>query len=248
MRLLTNLISKPELALAYEEAICLARLQEKTPDTIWLWKHPSVIYLMNNSSLNFLDTNYIKELGVPVVRSAIFEGRPTSAIIAGTDWGLLYAGKEDLGDLFSFNEEFWKSFLPLELKNNDLIIPQTDRKISGMVRQKKGDVFFGHNTFLDTKPQIDFNRLFKVPTDKFENKTVASPSERVTSYYDETSKNLNINELVEALQVVLAKRGIPLEPGDFTAEELALVEQLSEKHQLEEWIKYATAYAKPDFI
>ena len=246
MRILTNTIEKGELTGAYEEAMLQARIDGKIPDTIWIWKHPKMVYFLENSSVNFLDLDYIKELGLPLCRS-IFQAKTTSAIIAGTDWGLFYVGKQDLGNRMDFYYDFWSKFLPLETRGNDLVIPNTDKKIGGVVSKKVGDVFMLNNTVLETIPKVDFNRLFKVPSKKYEGKTVSSPSERATSYFKETGKKIELDDMIKKTTDLLNDKGISSEIGDFTKHEADLVEQLTKKHTSEEWIKYGKIKQKPDF-
>lgn len=253
MRFLTkNIVDVP---LAYEEALLTSRINDTTPDTIWLWRHPAVIYCTNKASINFVDLDYIKELELPIVRSAVFNGANTSVIVAGTDFGLsVYCKNIPLEEMVQkYYVDYWKyicaGLVELEHKGNDLVVAGTDRKISGMVHASTDGVSAGHCMFTETVPNIDFERLYKMPAEKFEDKTVSSVTERITSFQKETGKLIDDAWIISRTIEYFATIGITLEPdADFNATEKQLVSDLSSKHLSEEWLKYGRIYAVPDFI
>lgn len=240
MRIITTQIDKPELLGAYEEAFCLLRAENKTPDTIWLWKHPKLIYLVNNSSVNFINQEYAKEMGYSLVRSAIFPGKPTTSIICGTDWGLLTATKYDFGNVISnLHEKLWGYFTPIRGGiSNDQLVPNTEKKLGGVVTAKIKDVFCSQSTFLETKPDIDLDKLFKGSLGQRGGTKTTSHSERMTSYFDQSGKLFEQDKLLKRLTDVLEKLGLVIEMEELTTHELNLVNELSKKHLSEKWIMH----------
>lgn len=256
MRFLTKQIDNGSLLGAYEEALFISRISNVSSDTIWLWRHPKIMYLLKNSSINYLDTDYAAEIGYPIVRSAVFSAKPTSVVIAGNDFGLsVYCKNLPMSEMVEkYYVGFWgfvtNGLFNIEHKNNDLVVEGTDRKILGMVNIFKDGVTAGHCMFSETIPKnIDLEKLFKMPKEKFSDKTVKSVSDRITSFYTETGLFIDDDWISDKAKEYFGSIGIMIEyEEDFNDQEKNIVFGLKDKHLNNEWIKYGKIYEKPDFI
>lgn len=182
---------------------------KEIPDTVYVLRHPKVIYKLAKAQDHYIDPEQTSGLGI--IRSRIFEGRETSIIVAGNGIGILAVLNDEGGrDLKLFMSRFY--FEPIagfcrqhgietEVKGNDLVVAGTDRKVMGTVfRRLQGGVLMGHCMFsLSPIDYIDLDKLYVLPPEKFEGKTVSLPSERSSSLEKEVNKKININELEDYL-------------------------------------------------
>lgn len=236
------------------------RKENKIPDTIWVWEHPRCLYLTNTGSVLFIDLEYLKNNNYPVVRSAVFPGKNTSAVLAGTDYGLLMAlnkntfniqNGDDFMDKFYF-DMFKQILIGVDLKNtgNDFVVNGTDKKMMGLVVAEDGEYIAGHQTLLNYLPtDIDIDLVYKLPPEKFADKTVKKPSERMTSYEIESGQRIDYETLFKGVEDYLTSLGIEYDIAeDFTELEKEEVEKLRDKYLTDEWINYGRFREQPDFI
>lgn len=239
------------LVSAYEEAIFSSRINGLTSDVISIWKHPRSIYVTNNASILYFNKPYADKLSFPTTRSAMFAGKDTSILTLGGTWSVAIAvGKEIAESLEVFGNLFYFDLwgyvskelgLELERKNNDLVVPKTDRKVLGCIYSEVKDCYIGNNVFSVSKPeQIDLNELYKLPDEKYANKMVTDADSRISSIFTETGKLATDNEIVELIKKYIDNIGIKCEIENGLSEiESDQLEKITEKHKSEEWIKYA---------
>lgn len=241
-----------------DEMLYQMREGGKIPDTIFLWKPGKFMYPLNNASVNHIDMEYAESLGYPTYRAGTLLGGPTSVLIVGDLWCIVSAvGSEILESAESkeaFSRDVWryvlsKRGLETEKKGNDIVVAGTDRKLSGTGLAKRGDSQF-MNCFLSEKVPvgIDMDKLFKMPKDKYKDKTVTKASERITSVEKETGEVFDEEWLVGTVVEYFESIGVVLErETDFTQEEKDLAKSLEAKHLSENWIKYGEYGQEPDF-
>ena len=246
-------------APAYEEAIIVARQKNLIPDTISIWKHPNAIYLPNNASILYFDREYSDSFGFPIVRSPFFPASTTSAVVISNTWGIFAAiGKNLAKDMTDFQNTFvldafkylaQKYGLSLERHSNDLIIPEKDKKIAGIVFFSDDNCYFSNSFFNIKKPEgFDYDKFYKLPESKFADKKVKSVSERIATLFEETGVIPTDEEIIETFKDYYKRIGIELvEEIGLRDEEKVIFDEVKYKYCSEEWIKYGTISQKPDF-
>jgi hypothetical protein len=248
-----------ENVAAYEEAIVTVRRRGITTDVISIWKQPNVVYLPDNSSVLYFDTDYAQTFGFPIVRSPFFPASATSAIVVGNTWGILNVIGNDLAkDREYFENTFTldafkylakKYGLNLERVSNDLIIPEKGKKIAGIVTSLDDKCRFSNSFFNMKKHEgFDYDVFYNLPPSKFADKQVKSVNERIATFYEETGLTLTDEEIIETFKEYYAGIGIePVEEIGLRDEEKAIFDEVKDKYRSEEWIKYGTINQKPDF-
>jgi lipoate-protein ligase A len=170
-------------------------------------------------------------------------------------WNLITSIKPTLEKekhIYNYGQGFWiyvakKLGLNLESKGNDLVVVGTDRKISGFATDMSYPKSIFMNCFFSEKlpTNVDLNKLFILPPEKFQYKKVNNPKERVSSLENETGKVFSQEWLEKTIIEYFNTIGITLEKSDFTEEEKEVAKKLEDKHLSEEWIIYGRE--KPDF-
>ncbi|WP_048056088.1 biotin/lipoate A/B protein ligase family protein [Pyrococcus sp. ST04] len=238
MRFIPLIVARPEVQMAIDEAIMIARIEGKVPDTVrlYVFKPSSVTIGRFQSVRHDVDLNKAKELGIPVVRritggGSVFHdefGEITYSVVIGEDYhpalkniqesyrflaGPLVDALRDL----NLNAEF--SGL------NDIVV--NGKKISGSAQTRRKGVILQHGTFMYSTRLEILASVLKVSKEKLKDKGVKSIYERVTTLEKEGIK-LSMNEAYELLRASFF-RAFPLEEGELTKYELELAEKLIEE-------------------
>lgn len=261
MRLITKETTDGNLISATEEALISMVINGEAEEFIWIWKHPKGIYMPNTTSINFVGVEFAKQNGYPINRSSLFSGGRASVIVTGYDFGICAAIKKS--EIISSYSDFKNKvineascYLASELgiiaenklDTNDIVINSTDKKLAGSICGQRDDIFITNQAYSISLPPEDFNSFFNLPIEKFADKTVKSPAERVTSLESESGRIVSMETIISILKDYYISLGISFSViNDFTEEEYAKIESLKSKHLNENWIKYGRITAKPDF-
>jgi len=235
--------------MAIDEAICRLRSQEKSPNTIRLyrWK-PSAVSIGYFQILEQeVDLNACKRLGVDVIRRMTgggavyhsYEGEVTYSVVVNQNHpriprdilksyelicgGIILAMK-DLG--------IKAEFKPI----NDVDV--NSKKISGNAQTRRWNVALQHGTILlDTDIRTMFTVL-KVSKEKISDKLIKSAEERVTTIRRELGRNVSFKEVSEALKAAFPQVfDVKLVEGGLSSEEKELALKLKkEKYSMPWWI------------
>lgn len=234
--------------MAIDEALCILRSRDASPNTIRLYRwRPSAVSIGYFQILEEeVSLEACAELGFDVVRrmtggGAVFhsyEGEITYSVIVDQ-------GHPKIPDDIIESYKLICSGIVLALKDlglsasfrpiNDIEV--NGKKISGNAQTRRRGVVVQHGTLLlDTDIRTMF-RVLKVPKDKISDKMVKSVEDRVTTIKRELG-HIDFVEVAEAL-----KRGfervfnIGLIPGSLSSEEEKLASRLKEeKYSTADWI------------
>ena len=245
MRFIPLIVARPEVQMAIDEAIMLARIEGKVPDTVRLYAFsPSSVTIGRFQSIRHdVNLREAKRLGIPVVRritggGSVFHdefGEITYSVIIGEYYhpalrnihesyrylaGPLVDALKDLGLDAGFSGL------------NDIVV--NGRKISGSAQTRRKGVILQHGTFMySTRVEI-LGKVLRASKAKLADKNVSNIWERVTTLEREGVK-LNRWEAYELLRESF-ERAFPLEIGELTDYELELAERLiEERYGKEEW-------------
>ncbi|WP_457743094.1 lipoate--protein ligase family protein [Thermococcus sp.] len=238
MRFIPLIIAKPEVQMAIDEAIMIARIEGKAPDTVRLYDFsPSSVTIGRFQSVRHdVNLEEAKRLGIPVVRritggGSVFHdefGEITYSAIVGENLhpalrnvetsyrylaGPLVDALKDLGLNAGFSGL------------NDIVV--NGKKISGSAQTRRKGVILQHGTFMYSTRLEVLGKVLRVSKEKLRDKGISSIWERVTTLEREGIK-LNRWEAYELLRESFF-RAFELEEGELTDYELELAERLIEE-------------------
>ncbi|WP_297062242.1 biotin/lipoate A/B protein ligase family protein [Thermococcus sp.] len=245
MRFIPLIVARPEVQMAIDEAIMLARIEGKVPDTIRLYAFsPSSVTIGRFQSVRH-DVNLegARRLGIPVVRritggGSVFHdefGEITYSVIIGEDFhpalknvetsyrylaGPIVDALEDLGLDAGFSGL------------NDIVA--NGKKISGSAQTRRRGIILQHGTFMYATRVEILGKVLRASKEKLRDKGISSVWERVTTLEREGIK-LTRWEAYGLLRDSFA-RAFDIEDGELTEYELELAERLiEERYGRREW-------------
>jgi len=246
-RLIELTINDAYMNMAIDEAILTMIQKGKSPNTIrfYRWNPSAVSIGYFQSLIDEVNVEACKQLNVDIVRRITgggavyhdYNGEITYSVI-------VYKEKLPEDILESYN--VLCNGIVLGLKKlglnpafkpiNDIIV--NGKKISGNAQTRKLNAILQHGTILI---DVDVEKMFKVlkvSDEKIKDKMIKSVKERVTSIKNELGKEVNFNEVAEALKKGFEEAlNIKLSLGKLTEEEKALAEKLKvEKYSTKEWL------------
>ena len=245
MRFIPLIVARPEVQMAMDEAIMLARIEGKVPDTVRLYAFsPSSVTIGRFQSVRHdVNLEEARRFRIPVVRritggGSVFHdefGEITYSVIAGEDHHPMLRNVESsyrylAGPLVDALRELG---LDADFSGlNDITV--NGKKISGSAQTRRRGVILQHGTFMySTRVEI-LGKVLRVSSLKLRDKGVSSIWERVTTLEREGIK-LNRWEAYELLKNSFFN-AFPMEEGELTDYELELVEKLvEEKYGNPEW-------------
>jgi len=245
MRFIPLIVARPEVQMAIDEAIMLARIEGKVPDTVRLYAFsPSSVTIGRfQSVVHDVNLDEAKRLGIPVVRritggGSVFHdefGEITYSVIVGEDLhpalknvetSYRYLAGPLVDALKSLGLDAGFSGL------NDIVA--NGKKISGSAQTRRKGVILQHGTFMYSTRLEVLGKVLRVSKAKLADKGVSSIWERVTTLEREGIK-LNRWEAYELLKEGLFN-AFELEEGELTDYELELAERLiEERYGNREW-------------
>ena len=201
MKYIENYSNDPRYNLAFEE-YCFKYLP-RNEDYILLWINgPSIIIGKNQNTLEEVNSEYVKENNIHVVRrvtggGAVYHdfGNLNFSIITNADGSSVI-------DFKKYNLSILKSLQKLGVKcelsgRNDITID--GKKFSGIAQSIWKDRVLNHGTLLfDTKLDV-LSKALNVKQDKIESKGVKSVKSRVTNIKDYLNVDVEIDEFREIL-------------------------------------------------
>ncbi len=245
MRFIPLIVARPEVQMAIDEAVMIARIEEKVEDTVRLYIFkPSSITIGRFQSVEYdVDLEKCKELEIPVVRritggGSVFHdqyGEITYSAVIGED---SYKGLKNVEESYrTIASPLVEALREVGLNGgfsglNDIIA--NGKKISGSAQTRRKGVILQHGTFMYATRLDILASVLKVSQKKLQDKGVRSIWERVTTLEREGIK-LSREEVYNILRDKFLEK-FPLEEGKLTDYELELAEELlEERYGKEEW-------------
>jgi lipoate-protein ligase A len=247
-RLIKTIEDRGAMQMAIDEAIFLARIKNKVPNTLrfYKWKPACVTIGFFQNLEEEIDIKKIQELNIDITRrytggGAVFHENELT-------YSLAISEKEISGDIVDSYKKICSAIIEglnlLKIKTvfkpiNDLLTVE-GKKISGNAQTRKDGVILQHGTIL---LDLDVRKMFsvlKVPDEKIKDKLIKSVEERVTSLEKELGRKI----LFEELEKILIKGfescfEVRIVEEELTKEELAEAERLfKEKYSNDEWINW----------
>ena len=234
--------------MAIDEAIMLAIQEDKAPQTLRLYRwNPSAVSIGTfQGMMDEVDVDFCESIGIDFIRRITgggavyhdYEGEITYSIIMPKDHRL--APNDILESYRLLCGGIVKALEHLGIKSEFKPINDVDvggRKVSGNAMTRRHGCVLQHGTIL---LDLDVNLMFtilKVPQEKISDKMIADVKERVTSIRDILGRDVQINELKDALRLGFSEAlDIKLIPSKLSAEEQNTSKRLAlEKYSSHEW-------------
>ena len=239
MKYIENYSNDPRYNLAFEE-YCFKHLP-RDEDYILLWINgPAIIIGKNQNTLEEVNSEYVKENNISVVRritggGAVYHdlGNLNFSIITNTDGNSVIDFKKyNLSILESLKE----LGVPCQLSGrNDITID--GKKFSGIAQSIWKDRVLNHGTLLfDTELNV-LSQALNVKQDKIESKGVKSVKSRVTNIKDYLNIDVDIDEFREVLlKSILKTKDIQSKVLKLSEEQLLEIDKLFEdKYSTWDW-------------
>ena len=239
MKYIENYSNDPRYNLAFEE-YCFKHLSREE-DYILLWINgPAIIIGKNQNTLEEVNSEYVKENNIRVVRritggGAVYHdlGNLNFSIITNADGkGVIDFKKYNLSILEALKE----LGVPCELSGrNDITID--GKKFSGIAQSIWKDRVLNHGTLLfDTELNV-LSKALNVKQDKIESKGVKSVKSRVTNIKDYLNVDVDMDEFREVLvKSVLKTEDIESNILKLSKEQLSEIDKLfEEKYSTWDW-------------
>ena len=219
MRYIINNSTDPYFNIALEE-YCLMHV-DPGEDYFLLWQNePSIIIGKNQNTLEEINTRFVEERGIKVVRrvsggGAVYHdlGNLNFTFISKVD-------PERTTDFSVFADPVIKVLKELGvdamlLGRNDIIA--NDRKISGNAQRLYRTKFLQHGTLLFDVNLEDLAEALNVSADKIQSKGIKSIRSRVANIRELLAEDMAVDEFREMLQRRLS--------DDYRSEEIRLTEE-----------------------
>ncbi|MCX8204777.1 MAG: lipoate--protein ligase family protein [Candidatus Nezhaarchaeota archaeon] len=238
--------------MAVDEAMLKARAQGRAPCTVRLyaWRPSAVSIGFFQSLRHEVNLDECRRLGVDVVRritggGAVYHdsrGEVTYSVVAseedlrrlGLDAAIQPSYEALCGGIIEGLKLLGVSaeFRPI----NDIVV--SGRKISGSAQTRRAGVILQHGTLLLKSDIATMFKVLKVSKEKVSDKAIKAVEERVTNVFKELGREIELNEVIEALVKGFEKSlGVKLVEGELTPLELSLAEELKEKYASREWLE-----------
>ena len=237
----------PYEAMAVHEAMFISRVEEKSPNTLYLeqYNSKSVFLGYHQCAEAELNLDYCKENDIKVVRRSTGGGAGYMDLkqlnyevtVDRKEYNIPSDFVGSYGRIMDGFVEALKYFgLKAEFKPiNDLIV--NGGKVSGGCMARKDTIILQHGSLL-----VDFDldaafKVLNVPKVKYESKGVKSAKSRVSWINKELGYEVDLNDLKNAVKKGFGKSfGIEFEDSGLTSYEEELVKELLPKYRSEEFI------------
>ncbi|NLT47817.1 MAG: lipoate--protein ligase, partial [Clostridiales bacterium] len=219
MRYIINNSTDPYFNIALEE-YCLMHV-DPGEDYFLLWQNePSIIIGKNQNTLEEINTRFVEERGIKVVRRVSGGGAVYHDLGNLNFTFISKVNPERTTDFSVFADPVIKVLKELGvdamlLGRNDIIA--NDRKISGNAQRLYRTKFLQHGTLLFDVNLEDLAEALNVSADKIQSKGIKSIRSRVANIRELLAEDMAVDEFREMLQRRLS--------DDYRSEEIRLTEE-----------------------
>lgn len=204
---------------------------------LWI-NQPSIIIGKNQNGLAEIDSDYVREKGIRVIRR-ISGGGAVYHDYNNLNYTLIAPRKnENAFDFQAFSLPVIKALDKLGLTatfsgRNDIEID--GKKICGNAQAYSKDRLLHHGCILFNVDLSVLGKALTVKPDKIKSKGVKSVRSRVTNIYDELENKINIAEFQQAIFDEVKATRPDMTAYEFSQEDLAAIKKLAEWKASWEW-------------
>lgn len=237
MLYIRNENTNPYFNLAMEEY--LFNLEDNN-DYVLLWQNePTIVVGINQNTAEEINSEYVKEKGVHVVRR-ITGGGAVYHDLGNLNFTFINKGTEKKEfDFKKFTMPIVKALGRLGIEaelsgRNDITIDQ--KKFSGNAQYVKHGKVLHHGTLLFNSKMEELTKALKVSVDKFQSKGIKSVRARVTNIADYLSEAITVSEFKGLLLKYMSDEDTELTEGCLSDTDMNEINLLMEnKYMTWEW-------------
>ncbi|SHJ36040.1 lipoate-protein ligase A [Clostridium amylolyticum] len=234
MRYIDNTSIDPYFNLAAEEYL----LKHTEEEYFSLWRdEPCIIVGKNQNTLSEINTDYVKENNIKVVRR-LTGGGAVFHDLGNINFTFIVNDNHSYNDFYKFVKPIIEVLRQLGVEaefsgRNDMLIE--GKKFSGNAQCKHKNRVMHHGTLLFSSNMADLSGALKPKAVKFSDKSVKSVASRVTNISEHLPKALDVLEFKEAIfKYIIAEEGKQVEY--FSKEEVEIINKLKEeKYSTWQW-------------
>lgn len=234
MRYIDNTSIDPYFNLAAEEYL----LKHTEEEYFSLWRdEPCIIVGKNQNTLSEINTDYVKENNIKVVRR-LTGGGAVFHDLGNINFTFIVNDNHSYNDFYKFVKPIIEVLRQLGVEaefsgRNDMLIE--GKKFSGNAQCKYKNRVMHHGTLLFSSNMADLSGALKPKAVKFSDKSVKSVASRVTNISEHLPKALDVLEFKEAIfKYIIAEEGKEVE--NFSKEEVEIINKLKEeKYSTWQW-------------
>lgn len=234
MRYIDNTSIDPYFNLAAEEYL----LKHTEEEYFSLWRdEPCIIVGKNQNTLSEINTDYVKENNIKVVRR-LTGGGAVFHDLGNINFTFIVNDNHSYNDFYKFVKPIIEVLRQLGVEaefsgRNDMLIE--GKKFSGNAQCKYKNRVMHHGTLLFSSNMADLSGALKPKAVKFSDKSVKSVASRVTNISEHLPKALDVLEFKEAIfKYIIAEEGKEVE--NFSKEEVQIINKLKEeKYSTWQW-------------
>jgi lipoate---protein ligase len=239
MLTLINTSNDPRYNLALEEYVL--KHVDLDDDLIFLWVNgPSIIIGRNQNTIEEVNSEYVKEHGIQVVRRTSGGGAVYHDLNNLNFTFMTKSLKDNLNNYRKFTEPVIEALrslgVPAEFSGrNDIVVE--GQKISGNAQTYYKNKMFHHGTILFNADLGMVSKVLTVKPDKIQSKGIKSVRSRVTNIYPYLTEKVTMEEFQDRLLKYLLKTD-QIEDKVYTLseEDLKNIQKLrDEKYDTWEW-------------
>lgn len=235
MRFIHNTHTDPAFNLATEEWL----LRHADTDIFMLWRNaPAVIVGRNQNTASEIDTDFVRERGITVIRR-LTGGGAVFHDLGNVNFSFIQIGRQSKQlDFHRFTVPIMEALRSMGVNcqfegRNDLVID--GQKFSGNAQLIEKDRVLHHGTLLFSAQMADLSGALKINPVKYVDKAVKSVAKRVTNISSHLPAPMDVETFITRVMAHVSGSAADLPPGLSAEEEAAINALVESKYGTWEW-------------
>ncbi len=235
MRFIHNTHTDPAFNLATEEWL----LRHADTDIFMLWRNaPAVIVGRNQNTASEIDTDFVRERGITVIRR-LTGGGAVFHDLGNVNFSFIQIGRQSKQlNFHRFTVPIMEALRSMGVNcqfegRNDLVID--GQKFSGNAQLIEKDRVLHHGTLLFSAQMADLSGALKINPVKYVDKAVKSVAKRVTNISSHLPAPMDVETFITRVMAHVSGSAADLPPGLSAEEEAAINALVESKYGTWEW-------------
>ncbi|MBZ9622721.1 lipoate--protein ligase [Clostridium sp. FP2] len=213
-------------------------LENIEDECFMLWRNePSILIGRNQNTMAEINTEYVKEKGIKIVRR-LTGGGAVYNDLGNINFTFIGKSSENVLENFrKFTKPILEALIALGVKaefsgRNDLVIE--GKKFSGNAQYYYKNKVLHHGTLLFLTSMTELSKALKVNPLKFKEKSVKSVESRVTNISEHLNNNMNVMDFKKYIVDYVMKSFAEKELYEFSGKDLKEIDEIA-KNRFSTW-------------